>query len=298
MLVTPRPGVRRENLLEALREVHTAVSNLWSGGGPGPAQQRLAEYLEWVTNTVRQLGNQLAAGDLDQLVLTPGYGRLLSIAGTMTGTDIATQRVLNGMVSLELGRRVEDFAAAIKGLEEQDRHWKGTPGVLVVADTSFYIQHPDKLEDVDFRPLREIRAEPVRLLVPIIIVDELDGLKKSRQDRWRPAYTLGVIDRVLAYPPGPAQLAAEDFTALDSSGIPRGAVTIELVFDPPGHVRLPINDDEIIDRILATQVLAGRPITLLTYDTGQSTRARSAGLRVKKLAQPEEREPPGRGGKN
>ena len=28
--------------------------------------------------------------------------RLPSIAGTMAGTDIATQRVLNGMVSLEL----------------------------------------------------------------------------------------------------------------------------------------------------------------------------------------------------
>ncbi len=202
MIVTPRPGVHRENLLKALREVHTAVSNLWSGGGPGPAQQRLAEYLEWVTNTVRQLGNQLAAADLDQLVLTPGYGRLLSITGTMTGTEIATQRVLNGMVSLELGRRVEDLATAIKDLEEQGRHWGGTPGVLAVADTSFYIQHPDKLEEVDFRPLLGIRAEPVRLLVPIIIVDELDGLKKSRQERWRPAYTLGVIDRVLAYRPG------------------------------------------------------------------------------------------------
>lgn len=66
MLVTPRPGVHRENLLKALREVHTAVSNLWSGGSPGPAQQRLAEYLEWVTNMVRKLGNQRAAADLDQ----------------------------------------------------------------------------------------------------------------------------------------------------------------------------------------------------------------------------------------
>jgi hypothetical protein len=32
--------------------------------------------------------------------------------------------------------------------------------------------------------------------------------------------------------------------------------------------------------------VTGREITLLTYDTGQSTRARNAGLRVTKLAQP------------
>jgi hypothetical protein len=59
----------------------------------------VAAYLEWVTNTVRQLGNQLSPADLDRLVLTRGYDRLLATAGAMTGTDIGTQRVLNGMVS-------------------------------------------------------------------------------------------------------------------------------------------------------------------------------------------------------
>ncbi|MGH3124111.1 MAG: PIN domain-containing protein, partial [Streptosporangiaceae bacterium] len=168
-------------------------------------------------------------------VMTPGYGRLLSIAGTMTGSDIATQRVLNGMVSLELSHRVEDFAAAVKALEEEIGRW-ARPGVLVVADTSFYIQHPDKLEELDFRPLLEIWEDPVRLLVPIVVVDELDGLKKSKgtQERWRPLYTLAVIDRILANPPGPAELAPQDFSALGTGGIPRGAVTMELVFDPPG----------------------------------------------------------------
>jgi hypothetical protein len=56
-----------------------------------------------------------------------------------------------------------------------------------------------------------------------------------------------------------------------------------MVFDSPGHVRLPITDDEIIDRALAIQPLAARDITLLTYDTGQSTRARNAGLHAIKL---------------
>jgi hypothetical protein len=48
-------------------------------------------------------------------------------------------------------------------------------------------------------------------------------------------------------------------------------------------VRLPIEDDEIIDRALAVQPLVDRPVTLITYDTGQSTRARKAGLQVVKL---------------
>jgi hypothetical protein len=289
MLISPRPGVNRQNLLQALGQVHDAVNNL-RGGGAGDAQRRLAGYLEWATATVRRLSNQISAADLDQLVLTRSYDRLLSIAGTMTGDDIATQRVLNGLVSLELTQRTDAFEAAVKALQEQTKRWS-RPGVFVVADTSFYIEHEDKLEEVDFRPLLKIWEDPVHLLVPIVIIDELDGLKKSRKDRWRPSYTLGVLDRVFASSTGSARLTPEDFSVVGSGETPRGEVTIELVFDPPGHVRLPINDDEIIDRILAIQPLAGREVTLLTYDTGQATRARAAGLRVSKLRSPQESEP-------
>ncbi len=59
----------------------------------------------------------------------------------------------------------------------------------------------------------------------------------------------------------------------------------------PGHVRLPLPDDEIVDRGRAVQIIAGRPVTLLTYDTGQTMRARQAGLRPHKLSKPDEPEP-------
>jgi hypothetical protein len=64
---------------------------------------------------------------------------------------------------------------------------------------------------------------------------------------------------------------------------PLGTVWIELLFEQPGHVRLPNSDDEIIDRALSVEPLADREVTLLTYDTGQPTRARNAGLQVVKL---------------
>jgi hypothetical protein len=101
MLVSPLPGTSRDHLLKTLREVHTAVYNLRGGGGPGTAQGRIASYLEWVTNAVQHLGSQISAADLDRLVLTRTYDRLLSAAGTMTGTDISTQRVLNGLVGVQ-----------------------------------------------------------------------------------------------------------------------------------------------------------------------------------------------------
>ena len=79
-----------------------------------------------------------------------------------------------------------------------------------------------------------------------------------------------MLDRVFAASTGPARLTPGDSPARVRVAWPHGEVTIEIVFDPPGHVRLPINDDEMIDRILAIQPLAAREVTLLTYDTGQS----------------------------
>jgi hypothetical protein len=299
MLVTPLPATDRRNLRDALRDAHSAVSNIWSGGSRG-AQGWLAEYLEWATDTLTRLGSQISAADLERLVLTPGYARLLSAFGTMTATDNATQRVLNGMVRLELTQRVDAFAEAVKDLEHQIGRWAQL-GEFTVADTSFFIEHPDKLEDADFRPLLNTGADPVRLLVPIVVVDELDGLKKSKttRERWRARYTLAVIDRVLASPAEPGLLNPESLPAASPGSVPRGAVTLELVFDPPGHVRLPINDDEIIDRALAIQPLAARNITLLTYDTGQGTRARNAGLKAVRLTSPpdSETDAPGSTGK-
>jgi hypothetical protein len=51
------------------------------------------------------------------------------------------------------------------------------------------------------------------------------------------------------------------------------------------------NDDEIIDRALGAQGLAGTAITFLTFDTNQAEKSRRAGLKVKKLVEPVGEEP-------
>jgi rRNA-processing protein FCF1 len=286
MLVTPRPGVNRENLLKTLQSVHTDVYNLRGGGTAPNACERLLAYVEWTSTAVRMLGNQVSNGDLDRLVLTERHRLLLAgLVGTATSTELPVQRVVNGLVSLELDERVADFDAAIKALQGQIARWPAY-GHYVVPDTSFYIHHKDKLEAVDFGPLTNVWQSEIAVLVPIVIVDELDRLKESKDKvvRWRAGYTLAVLDRVFADGAGRAQQRPGDVVP-GPDGLTRSEVTIELVFDPPGHVRLPGNDDEIIDRALAIEALADRKVTLLTYDTGQSTRARNAGLQVVKLSQ-------------
>ena len=72
-------------------------------------------------------------------------------------------------------------------------------------------------------PLLQIWEDPVHLLVPIVVVDELDGLKNrgsGSKVKWRAGYTLAVLDRVFASSTRPVQLAPEDSRHSDRAAFP------------------------------------------------------------------------------
>jgi hypothetical protein len=136
-------------------------------------------YLDWASDSVRMLEHRVSAADIDRLVLTRGYERLLAAFGTLTGADIGTQRVLNGLVSHEIQQREQALEEVVRDLDAQGRRWpKGT--TYAVADTSFYVEHDSKLRDADLAPLLPGAwpDKPVTVIVPIIVLDELDGLKQ------------------------------------------------------------------------------------------------------------------------
>lgn len=181
------------------------------------------------------------------------------------------------MMNAELESQCAHFGHLAAELEQARDLFDGA-GYCIVPDTSFYIEHPEKIEEANFHFLANSTGR-VRIVVPIVVVDELDGLKKASasQVRWRAAYTLAVIDRLTVDPPLTGTLREQ------TTNPPRGAVTVQILFDSPGHRRMPINDDEIVERSIACEPYSGE-ITVVTYDTGQSTRARAAGLRVNKLS--------------
>lgn len=340
MLVTPRPGVDREQLLLTLDDLREYLIILRGEGGSGDAYLHLLAYLEWTNHAVRMLTNRIRADDIKALVLTRRYELLLARVGNMRNSGLgvlpsavpslvsarpertdydfdaairsvhnatrmcelilaeadssetAVQRVVTILVSTELDERADAFDAAIKDLKEQITRW-ATPGMLVLPDSSFYIRHPQKLEDADIPNAAKADGRPIHLVIPIAVIDELDRLKESKDNntRWRAGYTLAVIDRLFQNTTKAAQLRAA-VAAETKPGYPsRGAITIDLLFDPPAHTRLPNMDDEIIDRATTVEAIADRKVTLLTYDTGQSTRARAAGLNAIKLAKPIGEEP-------
>ncbi|QIQ04300.1 PIN domain-containing protein [Streptomyces liangshanensis] len=242
-------------------------------------------YLDWAAYAVDQLDTLISSADLDRLVLTKRHDQLL--AGLDSFTIGTTQRLVSQLVGAELRQRAAALQAATDALGREMRQWQ-LRGLPVVADSSFYVHHPDKLEEADFPGLIGSKGAFVHLMVPMVVVDELDQLKESKapQARWRARYTLAVLDRLFQKTADQAVLREADAEELRTTGLRRGEVRVQLLFDPPGHVRLPINDDEIVDRALAIKPLSGREVTVLTYDTGQATRARIAGLRDLKLSMP------------
>lgn len=281
------PGVNRDDVLKTLREIESGAGD--ADNTHGTASDRLLAYLAWATESARMLGSRLRPADVDRLVLTRGYERLLTAAGSLTSDVTAAQKVLNGMITEELRQRALAFEDAIHTLADQITRWPGSD-VYTVPDTSVYIEHESKLEDIDFHTLLPFpwKDKIVRVVVPVVVLDELDNLKRNGDAyrRWRAGYTLAVMEKAFTDERFPGLLRKA------TRKPDHGAVILELLFDPPGHARLPINDDEIIDRALAARSLAGPDFTLLTFDTSQAARARYANLRVKKLAVPLGDEPP------
>lgn len=280
MLITPRPGINRDDLLQVLHTVHSEAMNA-QGGGHRTAYDRLLNYLEWAQLSTRRLRNMVSQEDLTTLVLTRRHDTLLDGVGHLAGTS--QQRLVNLLVNQELEDRADALSAAVTFLREQSTRWDGREW-LVVADSSFYVQNPAMLADADLHQILSLPpAEHIRLMFPIVVVDELDGMKEAgkQRSRWRAGHTLGLLDGTLnGKTSGILRYA-------DMDGEPalwRGQLSMEIVLDQPGHIRLPLADDEIIDRAVAIQALSGSRVRLLTCDTSQHTRGCAVGLTVTKVA--------------
>lgn len=273
MQITPLPGVRGADVLDALQN---ALMQLQNARGAGHSRDENTDaYVRWASEAARQLRHRIRPDDVARLILTRGYHSVLTLAA-------ASAVVTNATLELEIDHRLAELETVQRSLQVEVARW--APGkVLVVLDTNVYL-HGQKIENLDLAALLQVREERIHVLVPMVVIDELDRLKQHSRDaiRWRAGYTLSFLDRCLDGSSLQGRIREEDFSAVSQGGIPRGEITAEVVLDPKRHRRLPIADDEIVDRALAIQGIAGQTVHLVTFDTGMAMRARAAGLTVHK----------------
>jgi hypothetical protein len=199
MLVTLHPGANRRDVIDTLARIRGEADNAMGPGNAGTAG-RLTGYLEWAGRSASMLRNRIKATDIDRVIVTRGYDRLLTAMGSITSTDTGTQRVLNGLIDMELRLRTEALDDIIKDLRSPNPQGDADD-LYVVLDTSVYIEHEDKLEKLDIAPaLTTYPDKRLHFLVPMAVIDELDGIKNKGEElkRWRAAYTLGMLERIFS----------------------------------------------------------------------------------------------------
>lgn len=153
------------------------------------------------------------------------------------------------------------------------------PGRIVVLDTSALMEGVF-FADFDWHILdRTLKEEPVRLILPSLVVEELDDLKRHRDGRQR-AQARRVPSKLWKL----HRVSPSEPAALPS----RPDVTIEVFLDGAWHQRRPNNDGEIIDQAVAVGDLTGQQVILAAGDYTQLYRATPAGLSAVLMPRPDE----------
>ncbi|MCO1582139.1 PIN domain-containing protein [Crossiella sp. SN42] len=277
MHITPHPGANISNLYMALEQVRMGAQNLVRGTDP---KQYLRDYHQWAIESYRKLRAQIDAEDISRLVMTKRYVLLLTEPGSISE---ATR--LADIAALELDERVATLEAACAELVRERARWKRS-GTFVMPDTNVYLHHSNSIRHIDYAAAIGIPASPVHVVVPLVVVDELDRLKRTGA-RSRARVTLAVLSRELTEPDSVGRLREVADLAQPSPPVGHPDDTIELLFDPPGHVRHARADDEIVASALVVETWIGRKIKLVTSDLGMVLRARAAGLDVVALSTPD-----------
>jgi hypothetical protein len=251
------------NAINTVKRVQMELDNAANRGNS--AIDRADNFLTWCDQHARsQLGNYFPKTEEIFAEVDTSYNRI-AFAPAMS------ERRLNGLLNQEFrswADRLDRLLAELTATNLFLQH----PGKLVVLDTSAFMEGPPFLT----YPWTEIAPPPlgaapphVRLIVPIVVIGELDDLmhhrdgerRKRARDTFKALWALHGTN-----PTAPAPLPDQQ------------AVTVEVMLDGDWHQRRPNNDAEIIDQALIVRELTGRDVLLATGDGPMLYRAGAAGL--------------------
>ncbi|MGH8542994.1 MAG: PIN domain-containing protein [Gammaproteobacteria bacterium] len=250
--------------------------------------------LESLDEVLRRLDGVQKSLDSDPVIAANSYLKWAEEAETRLRELFASQSVVRGLhserywriqaMARETHRPLSLIRSEISEQYDRITHIQGQichyaqvlqcpeSDLLVVLDTNVLV-HGQPFEMVNWHV--ELNVKSVMLILPVIIIDELDSVKDNGQRKARaPLYSL---DRLL--PPK---------RALKRSRV-RDNVTLQVVDEPSDHERNARADDEIVRQVAYLGMLADRELLLLTRDRGMRVRAETAGIQVRMLPEKLER---------
>lgn len=269
-LIWPRAEVTGADLASRLQDVLNRLNNITVGSGS------LADaYLAWAADALARLQTAVSTDDLQRLVQTPTFW---AVFGRTQGSAAAGQ-----LLMWEIDARRTELQVALSTVELAVLRWTDDTGPchLVIPDTNVLLHHPEGLRAADWHKMLNDRLrslDNIRLIVPLLVVDELEKRKEGKEPmRSRARHALKVLYQNFAS-------GIEQRRDLSAPAFPLGGTSVELLLDDLGHVRLPRADDELIRVATRLQTFSGRAVHLVSYDTGAALRATAAAIRHRLLS--------------
>jgi rRNA-processing protein FCF1 len=261
-LLWPHAGAPGLALATSLHDVYNTAMNV-----PMPTDDPVEAYVHWATASVASLRPWLSADDVDSLIRTPAYWSALSMPfGTGKGARL---------VNDEMTARRQQLERVIASIEEFNRRFHDvTPSTVVVPDTNVLLEHPQQLADTDWHQVLTEHVRPldnVRLVIPLLVIDELDNAKRVKRTEQRARAVLKTIYE--RFSPN-----IDALTVVRRQTEDRGNVSLEVLMEAPTHSRLPRPDDELVRVASQLSSFVPRPVVFTSYDTGAALRAAAAGL--------------------
>lgn len=230
-----------------------------------PSDKRY-RWLQWWSEADTQLRNLFTDGEVaTSLYVSSERVRNVNMAAQPGG-------VLNHEIDAWVAQ-LEEMIGELKALKP----FIERPGRIVVPDTTVFIEGA-YFTELDWQAVAGVDAgDLVRVVVPVLVIEELDDHKRGR-DRVQ-ARARSVLHRLWQLHGG----RATEAVALPG----RKPVTIEVLTDDSWHVRRPVNDNEIIERALAVGEITGRDVIVAAADYCMLYQASAAGLKTALVSRPE-----------
>lgn len=161
-------------------------------------------------------------------------------------------------------QRLAGIASSLRGyLPLRER-----PGHLAVVDTNVLL-HYQRIDKVDWADI--VNDRPVRLVIPHIVLDELDDKQYLGSDKVKEKVRSAIV---------PLDQLREQLERRGYATLPVGEATVEYLVDDEDHTRRDNPDEEILDRARFLQQVTAKTVRVITADRGMRARAVARGLLV------------------
>ncbi|MCT9932430.1 PIN domain-containing protein [Planotetraspora sp. A-T 1434] len=154
----------------AEKDLQYAIDQITDARSGQPHEELWLTYLRAVGNALPLLAQSFAEPDLAASLLTPTYWQIFQGSATPSNLTQATSR--EAATQLKVLEAAKQELGKVKALAAR-------PGLPVVVDTNILVWWAQP-GDIDWRGVlaeQGIEAAAVRLVVPIVVIDELDRQK-------------------------------------------------------------------------------------------------------------------------